>query len=145
MGAAPGYSRGRNFRTLGLDVLVRWWMRISTTILFIFVGAPGIFFMRWGVARPLVGNGLSDCLVLARNGCVIALPLAGPPPYDTKDESRNVGGVALLTLRRGMHNNHTRVPHGAAGWAGTRWTFRYVIRLMARLGLMWKVVRQPRS
>ncbi len=71
----------------------------------------------------------------------------GPRPYDTKDESRNVWWVALLTLGEGWHNNHHARPASALhGW---RWyevdVSGYVIRLMARLGLAWKVIRQPRS
>jgi stearoyl-CoA desaturase (delta-9 desaturase) len=72
--------------------------------------------------------------------------LWGRRPNMTKDESRNVWWLGLLTLGEGWHNNHHARP--AAAVHGWRWyevdVSGYVIRLMARLGLVWKVVREPR-
>ena len=70
----------------------------------------------------------------------------GRRPNRTRDESRNVWWVGLLTLGEGWHNNHHARPSSALhGW---RWyeidVSGYVIRLMARCGLVWKVVRAPR-
>jgi fatty-acid desaturase len=71
--------------------------------------------------------------------------LWGRRPNVTKDESRNVWWLGLLTLGEGWHNNHHARP--AAAVHGWRWyevdVSGYVIRLMARLGLVWKVVREP--
>jgi fatty-acid desaturase len=73
--------------------------------------------------------------------------LWGRRPNMTKDESRNVWWLGLLTLGEGWHNNHHARP--AAAVHGWRWyevdVSGYVIRLMARLGLVWKVVREPRG
>ena len=62
--------------------------------------------------------------------------------YVTKDNSRNLWWVALLTYGEGWHNNHHAYPSMAKH--GHRWweidmTFA-VIRLMQKLGLAWHVV-----
>ncbi len=73
--------------------------------------------------------------------------LWGERPNGTRDESRNVWLLGLLTLGEGWHNNHHARP--AAAVHGWKWyeidISGYVIRLMARLGLVWKVVRAPRN
>jgi stearoyl-CoA desaturase (delta-9 desaturase) len=71
----------------------------------------------------------------------------GRRPNETRDESRNVWWVGLLSLGEGWHNNHHARPASALhGW---RWyevdVSGYVIRLMARLGLARQVVRAPRE
>ena len=62
--------------------------------------------------------------------------------YATKDNSRNLWWVALLTYGEGWHNNHHAYPSMAKH--GHRWweidTTFWVIRLMRRLGLAWRVV-----
>lgn len=69
----------------------------------------------------------------------------GRRPNRTKDESRNVWWVGLLSLGEGWHNNHHARP--AAALHGWRWyeidVSGYVIRLLARLGLVWNVVGPP--
>lgn len=73
--------------------------------------------------------------------------LWGRRPNETRDESRNVWWVGLLTLGEGWHNNHHARP--ASAMHGWRWyeidVSGYVIRLMARLGLIRQVVRPPRG
>jgi stearoyl-CoA desaturase (delta-9 desaturase) len=69
----------------------------------------------------------------------------GSRPNPTRDGSRNVWWVGLLTLGEGWHNNHHARPASALhGW---RWyeidVSGYVIRLMARVGLVRQVVRPP--
>jgi stearoyl-CoA desaturase (delta-9 desaturase) len=70
----------------------------------------------------------------------------GRRPNETRDESRNVWWVGLLSLGEGWHNNHHARP--AAAVHGWRWyeidVSGYVIRLMARVGLVRQVVRAPR-
>lgn len=71
----------------------------------------------------------------------------GGQPNVTKDESRNVWWLGLLTLGEGWHNNHHARP--AAAVHGWRWyqvdASGYVILLLARLGLVWNVIRPNRS
>jgi stearoyl-CoA desaturase (delta-9 desaturase) len=71
----------------------------------------------------------------------------GRRPNQTRDESGNVWWVGLLSLGEGWHNNHHARPASALhGW---RWyevdVSGYVIRLLARLGLIRQVVRAPRG
>jgi stearoyl-CoA desaturase (delta-9 desaturase) len=71
----------------------------------------------------------------------------GSRPNATRDESGNVWWVGLLTLGEGWHNNHHARP--ASAMHGWRWyevdVSGYVIRLMARVGLIRQVVRAPRG
>jgi fatty-acid desaturase len=71
----------------------------------------------------------------------------GQRPNNTKDESRNVWWLGLATFGEGWHNNHHARPTAAVhGW---RWyevdLSGYVIRLLARLGIIWQVIRAPRT
>ena len=69
----------------------------------------------------------------------------GRRQFDTDDESRNVGWVALLTFGEGWHNNHHAFPTSAVH--GLRRTqidpSAMVIWTMEKLGLAWDVVRIP--
>jgi stearoyl-CoA desaturase (delta-9 desaturase) len=71
----------------------------------------------------------------------------GRRPNQTRDESRNVWWLGLLTMGEGWHNNHHARP--AAAMHGWRWYevdfSGYAIRLLARLGLVWAVIRAPQS
>jgi len=69
----------------------------------------------------------------------------GQRPNNTRDESRNVWWLGLATFGEGWHNNHHARP--ACAVHGRRWyeidLSGYVIRLLARVGLIWQVVRAP--
>jgi fatty-acid desaturase len=70
----------------------------------------------------------------------------GHRPNATKDRSHNLWWVGVLSLGEGWHNNHHAQPPVALhGW---RWyeidISGYVIRLLARLGLLWDVIPVPR-
>jgi stearoyl-CoA desaturase (delta-9 desaturase) len=61
--------------------------------------------------------------------------------FNTKDSSRNVWWVALLTQGEGWHNNHHAQPlsaqHGMKWWEfDLSWV---IIRSLQRFGLAWKV------
>jgi stearoyl-CoA desaturase (delta-9 desaturase) len=67
----------------------------------------------------------------------------GTRPNETRDESRNVWWLGLLTLGEGWHNNHHAKPASAVhGWRWYEVDFSgYVILLMARAGLIWQLIR----
>lgn len=65
--------------------------------------------------------------------------------HQTRDESRNVWWVAMLSFGEGWHNNHHAIPksarHGMAWW---EFDFTYMVILMLeKVGLAWDVVRPP--
>ena len=71
--------------------------------------------------------------------------LIGRRRYATGDDSRNNWALALLTTGEGRHNNHHHYQSSAN--QGFRWweidvTF-YVLRLLARCGLIWDLRRPP--
>lgn len=63
--------------------------------------------------------------------------------FETPDESRNVGWLALLSLGESWHNNHHAFPKSATH--GMRWweldISALVIRGMELVGLAWDVIR----
>ncbi|MEK7834396.1 MAG: acyl-CoA desaturase [Acidobacteriota bacterium] len=67
----------------------------------------------------------------------------GRRPNETRDGSRNVWWVGLLSLGEGWHNNHHARPASALhGWHWYEIDISgYIIRLLARSGLIWNVVR----
>lgn len=76
---------------------------------------------------------------------VCHLQTAGYRLHDTREDSRNVWWVALLSLGEGWHNNHHAVPksarHGMAWWElDVTWM---AIWLLEKVGLGTNVVRPP--
>jgi stearoyl-CoA desaturase (delta-9 desaturase) len=67
--------------------------------------------------------------------------LWGSRPYRSGDESRNNAVVGLLAMGEGWHNNHHAFPtsarHGLCWWQID--LGYYLIRLLERIGLAWKV------
>jgi len=72
--------------------------------------------------------------------------LVGRRRYPTKDASRNNLAIALVTMGEGWHNNHHR--YAAAARQGFFWwevdATYYVLRLMARVGLIRDLRPPPR-
>jgi stearoyl-CoA desaturase (delta-9 desaturase) len=67
----------------------------------------------------------------------------GRRAYPTKDESRNVAWLSLLTLGESWHNNHHAFPTSARHGLD-RWQLdpsAMVIAALERCGLAWDVVR----
>jgi stearoyl-CoA desaturase (Delta-9 desaturase) len=67
----------------------------------------------------------------------------GRRAFPTRDESRNVPWLALITLGESWHNNHHAFPTSARHGLG-RWQLdpsAAVIRALERCGLAWDVVR----
>jgi stearoyl-CoA desaturase (delta-9 desaturase) len=69
----------------------------------------------------------------------------GSRPFATKDESRNNWFLALFSFGDGWHNNHHAFPSMAYHGMGWRQfdPSALVIRLLARLGLVWDVKQPP--
>ncbi len=93
-------------------------------------------FLVWGMFVRLVYVLHSTWLVNS------ATHLWGYRNYATRDGSRNLWWVALLTYGEGWHNNHHAHPRVASNrhrWWEVDPTFA-VIRVLRRLGLAWNVV-----
>lgn len=145
-------KEGCDYRELVPDVSARDpWLRVldykvlfvlpwllTGIICFAIAGWRGVL---WGtVIRTLTLWHLTWCI---NSVCHVL----GKRPNITKDESRNVWWLGLLTLGEGWHNNHHARPSSAIhGW---RWyevdISGYTIRLLAWLGVIRNVVREPRS
>lgn len=110
-------------------------------ILWTFLLAAGLYawggwsFVVWGIFVRLVL--VYHCTWLVNS----AAHVWGYKTYDSRDDSRNLWWVALLTYGEGWHNNHHAHPRLAR--AGHRWweidmTF-YAIRTLQFLGLAYEV------
>ncbi|MEN9897901.1 MAG: hypothetical protein RLZZ66_1550 [Pseudomonadota bacterium] len=71
--------------------------------------------------------------------------ILGSKRYDTGDDSRNNGFIALLTLGEGWHNNHHHWP--ASARQGFFWweidMSYYLLKLMSFLGIIWELRPVP--
>ena len=71
-------------------------------------------------------------------------PGLGDRPFATRDQSRNVRWLALLTHGESSHNAHHKYPrsaqHGLGGELDTSWA---LIRALARVGLAWDIQLPP--
>jgi stearoyl-CoA desaturase (delta-9 desaturase) len=67
----------------------------------------------------------------------------GRRAFETKDESRNLLWLSILSFGESWHNNHHAFPtsaeHGMRGWQID--TSALMIRGLEKLGLAWDVVR----
>jgi fatty-acid desaturase len=97
---------------------------------------------------PVLVNTAAMLIVFLSTQCVNAvchLKTAGYRLHDTREGSRNVWWVAILTLGEGWHNNHHAVPrsarHGMAWWeVDVTWM---AIWTLEKLGLGTEVIRPP--
>jgi len=71
----------------------------------------------------------------------------GRRTFETKDESRNLAWLSVLSFGESWHNNHHAFPtsaeHGMRRWQID--SSAAVIRLLEKLGLAWDVVRVSRE
>ncbi len=99
----------------------------------------GIWGLAWLWCAHLV---LNNATWIVNSAC--HWPGVGTRPHETRDRSRNVGWLALLTHGESSHNAHHRYPrcaqHGLDGELDTSWL---VIRGLARLGLAWDIQLVP--
>jgi stearoyl-CoA desaturase (delta-9 desaturase) len=103
-------------------------------------------FLVGGWSALFIGFFLSTVLTYHSTFCINSLThLFGRRRYATTDTSRNSLLTALLTLGEGWHNNHHY--YQASANMGFFWweidVTYYVLRLLARLGLVWDLRRPP--
>jgi sn-2 palmitoyl-lipid 9-desaturase len=87
-----------------------WWMIGIAVLLYAIGGIPGVV---WALCVRLTIAYHSTWFVNS------ATHLWGYRNYDTRDESRNLWWVAIVSYGEGWHNNHHAHPHAAR--AGHRW------------------------
>ena len=71
--------------------------------------------------------------------------ILGSQRYDTGDDSRNNGFIALLTMGEGWHNNHHHFPVSARQgffWWEIDMSY-YLLKLMSYLGIIWELRHVP--
>src|SRR3954447_6255227 len=143
-------NRERYAPDLLKDPLISWIDR--TFVLWVTAGLVFPFLLGW-----LIGGSLHTALTgLLWGGAVRMLVVHhvtysinslchffGRQAFDTKDESRNLTWLSLLSFGESWHNNHHAFPTSAVHGL-RRWQIdpsRYVIRGLEKLGLAWDVVR----
>jgi stearoyl-CoA desaturase (delta-9 desaturase) len=148
-------NRGRKTRyarDLLADPTIRWIDR--TFLVWAIAGLAAAFLLGWlfgGTLRDgmtgLLWGGLVRILVLHHVTYSInsLCHFFGRRRFDTKDESRNLAWLSLLSFGEAWHNNHHAFPTSARH--GLRWweldLSSLFIALLERLGLAWDVVRVP--
>jgi stearoyl-CoA desaturase (Delta-9 desaturase) len=97
----------------------------------------------WGAVTGVLWGGIVRMFVVEQTMSAInsVMHTFGTRAYPTRDDSRNLGVMALLAWGEGWHNNHHAFPYSAA--FGLRW-FEFdpgflLIRSLERLGLAWNV------
>ncbi len=99
----------------------------------------------WGIAWLWFAHCfLNNCTWFVNSAC--HWPTFGETPYETRDQSRNVGWLAFVTHGEANHNAHHKYPrsarHGLDGELDTSWA---VIQGLARLGLAWDLQLPERA
>jgi stearoyl-CoA desaturase (delta-9 desaturase) len=97
----------------------------------------------WGIAWLWTAHFvLNNATWIVNSAC--HWPGLGDRPFPTRDKSRNVPWLALLTHGESHHNTHHRYArsarHGLDGELDTSWA---VIRALAWLGLAWDIQLPP--
>lgn len=116
---------------------------VMTACFAIQVAAAWLIGGAWGLAWLWFAHlVLNNATWIVNSAC--HWPGVGARPYETRDRSRNVRWLALLTHGESSHNAHHKYPrcahHGLDGELDTSWL---VIRGLARLGLAWDVQAAP--
>ncbi|HEY7785951.1 MAG TPA: acyl-CoA desaturase [Pyrinomonadaceae bacterium] len=145
-------EEGSDYRILVPDVSGQdtWLRMLDYRLMFIFpwVLTAVVCYAVAGWRGVLWGGVIRTILLWHFTWCINSVcHVWGRRPNATKDESRNVWWLGLLTLGEGWHNNHHARPASALhGW---RWyqvdISGYVIRLLERTGIIWKVIRDTRT
>ncbi len=148
----PDLEEGSDYRKLAPDVCGQdTWIRVLDRGIFFMLPWVLTAMLCYGIAGwrgVLWGTVLRTLALWHLTWCINSVcHVWGRQPNMTRDESRNVWWLGLLTLGEGWHNNHhARSVAAVHGW---RWyeidVSGYIIRLLAKLGVIWNVVREPRG
>jgi stearoyl-CoA desaturase (Delta-9 desaturase) len=94
------------------------------------------------------GYFVSSIVLIHCTLCVNSLAhVLGSKRFETKDDSRNNGFLALLTLGEGWHNNHHHYPISARQgfyWWEIDVSF-YILKLMSWCGIIWDLQSVPQE
>jgi stearoyl-CoA desaturase (delta-9 desaturase) len=132
--------------------LDRWRLLVPAALfaaLFAVGGWLGAVRPGWGTSglQMLVWGGfLSTAVCYQVTFCVNSLThLIGSRRFATRDNSRNVALLALLTNGEGWHNNHHRFPASERqGFYWWEWDLtHYILKLLAKLGIVWDIKGPP--
>ena len=119
-----------------VDRTTELWVLVGFAIPYLLAGWTGLL---WGgLVRVAVGNHLT----FAINSVCHTF---GSRAFDTRDASRNNWLMGVIGLGEGWHNNHHAFPSSAfhgLGWRQPDFT-GLVIRLLARMRLVWNVKTPP--
>lgn len=137
------------WRTMTRDLEKERFMRVldvplvMTACFALQVAAAWVIGGWWGIAWLWAAHFvLNNATWLVNSAC--HWPGLGVRPYQTRDASRNVRWLAVLTHGESNHNAHHRFPrsarHGLDGEPDLSWR---VIRAMQRLHLAWDVQTPP--
>jgi stearoyl-CoA desaturase (delta-9 desaturase) len=121
---------------VGIDRTTELWFALGLAVPALVDGWRG--FLWGGLVRVAVHNQV----MFAVNSVCHSL---GSRSFQTRDSSRNNLLVSLLSFGEGWHNNHHAFPSMAVHGIGPRQPdpTGLLIRLLARLGLVWNVRRPP--
>ncbi|MEM9192375.1 MAG: acyl-CoA desaturase [Myxococcota bacterium] len=122
-----------------LRVLDRLWIVVPILLgvaCFLIAGWPGLF----------VGFFLSTVMCWHTTYLINSLAhVFGKRRFQTRDESRNHWGLALLAMGEGWHNNHHRYMNSARNgfyWWEIDVTF-YLLKALEKVGLIWDLKLPP--
>jgi stearoyl-CoA desaturase (delta-9 desaturase) len=109
------------------------------------VGAAWLVGAWWGIAWLWFAHFfLNNATWIVNSAC--HWPTFGVRPYSTRDQSRNVRWLAVLTHGEANHNAHHKYPrsarHGLGGEPDLSWA---VIQALASMGLAWDVQLPERA
>jgi stearoyl-CoA desaturase (Delta-9 desaturase) len=148
----PDAAEGSDYRELVPDVCGQDpWIRLLDSSRYAFVLpwvlSAGLCYLIAGWQGVLWGTVVRTLALWHFTWCINSVcHVWGKRPNATRDESRNVWWLGILTLGEGWHNNHHARPASALhGWQWYQVDISgYVIRALARMGVVWNVVRETR-
>ncbi|MFJ4657092.1 acyl-CoA desaturase [Nocardia sp. NPDC088792] len=134
---APDLIKDR--RLVRVARLYYWWVALGLLIPAVL---GGLISMSWtGAVSGLLWGGFARMFLLEHIVWAINsfLHMFGTRPYDSRENSRNGGVFALVTLGESWHNNHHAFPESPS--FGLHW-YRldpgyWLIRTLAAAGLAW--------